>query len=395
MNYAKSLCTGAAFTLVLLGVPSISLAQDSRQEQRAAQQAEKALQLRPYELSSLERKIELLARLRGRTERPVFPFIGSAFAGGGLAMGSGYRTTFGDTGTIDAHAAWSVRNYKTAAAHIALPKLANDRIAVELRANWLDAPRVAFFGTGNNSQTSDRMALSYRTASAGFSTRVRLAPSVSAGGGLDAVKVESGLVDSDTAHLRQGYGGQANSLYRRSHLFAEFDSRTSPTYATRGGLYRVEWADYQQTSGTGFNFTRVDAEAQHFFPILRENWVIALRALASTTNTAEGDSVPYALMPDLGGNHALRGYPSWRFRDRHRLLLTGEYRWKAGQLIDMALFMDAGKVAARARDLDFDDFRKTYGFGVTVHTPISTLVRAEIARTREGMTLGVSFSPSF
>ena len=45
----------------------------------------------------------------------------------------------------------------------------------------------------------------------------------------------------------------------------------------------------------------------------------------------------------------LRGYPSWRFRDRNRLLLTGEYRWTAGQFVDMALFVDAGKVAARVR----------------------------------------------
>ena len=52
-------------------------------------------------------------------------------------------------------------------------------------------------------------------------------------------------------------------------------------------------------------------------------------------------------MPDLGGSHTLRGYPTWRFRDRNRLLLTGEYRWTAGPFVDMALFLDAGKVAPR------------------------------------------------
>ena len=52
-------------------------------------------------------------------------------------------------------------------------------------------------------------------------------------------------------------------------------------------------------------------------------------------------------MPELGGSHTLRGYSSWRFRDRNRLLLTGEYRWTAGPFVDMALFVDAGKVAAR------------------------------------------------
>jgi outer membrane protein assembly factor BamA len=139
----------------------------------------------------------------------------------------------------------------------------------------------------------------------------------------------------------------------------------------------------------------VDAEVQQFVPVLHENWVIALRALVSTTSVASGQSVPDLLLPDLGGSHTLRGYPAWRFRDRHRVLLTAEYRWKAGQLVDMALFIDAGKVAPRARNLDFRNFRKTYGLGLSLHTPLSTVTRIEIAHTREGMGLILSFSPSF
>jgi outer membrane protein assembly factor BamA len=110
---------------------------------------------------------------------------------------------------------------------------------------------------------------------------------------------------------------------------------------------------------------------------------------------ASGQSVPYVLLPDLGGSHTLRGYPAWRFHDRHRVLLTAEYRWKAGRLVDMALFIDAGKVAARVRNLDFRNIRKTYGLGMSIHTPLTTVTRIEIAHTREGMGLILSFSPSF
>ena len=130
-------------------------------------------------------------------------------------------------------------------------------------------------------------------------------------------------------------------------------------------------------------------------PILRENSVLAFRALASTTNTAEGEHVPVVLLPDLGGSHTLRGYPSWRFRDRSRMALTGEYRWKAGHFLDMALFMDAGQVAPRLADLDLSKFRKTYGLGMTFHTPASTVMRIEVARTDEGTALVFAFSPSF
>jgi len=128
---------------------------------------------------------------------------------------------------------------------------------------------------------------------------------------------------------------------------------------------------------------------------MRENWVIAMRGLVSTTETASGDEVPYFLLPDLGGSHTLRGYPAWRFRGRDRMILTGEYRWTAGPLVDMALFLDAGKVADRLKDLDLNGLKTTYGLGMSFHTPNSTVTRIEVARTGEGTSLVFSFSPSF
>ena len=52
--------------------------------------------------------------------------------------------------------------------------------------------------------------------------------------------------------------------------------------------------------------------------------------------------------PSLGSGSTLRGYSSWRFRDRHAVLLSGEWRWIPSRLaLDMALFYDAGMVAPR------------------------------------------------
>jgi outer membrane protein assembly factor BamA len=183
--------------------------------------------------------------------------------------------------------------------------------------------------------------------------------------------------------------------YRRSHLFTEVDSRTSPNYTRRGGLYRVDWSDYRQTNGNALSFRRVDAQANQFIPLLRDNWVIALRALVSTTTTAAGNAVPFVLMPDLGGTHVLRGYPSWRFRGANRMLLTGEYRWTAGPFADMALFVDAGKVTDRTADFDFQHLKRSYGIGAAFHTLSATVLRLELARSAEGTSLGVSFSPTF
>jgi outer membrane protein assembly factor BamA len=187
----------------------------------------------------------------------------------------------------------------------------------------------------------------------------------------------------------------ADPDYRRVRAFAETDTRTSPSYSRSGGLYRVEWSGYQQVNGSNFSFQRVDAEAQQLIPIARENWVIALRALASTTDAATGQSVPYFLTPELGGHHTLRGYPSWRFRDRNRMLFTGEYRWTAGSFVDMAIFADTGQVAARLEDFQVRSFKTSYGIGASFHTLTSTVMRVELARSREGNSILFSFGPSF
>jgi hypothetical protein len=218
---------------------------------------------------------------------------------------------------------------------------------------------------------------------------VRAARFFFVGGGLDSIRLQTGPSAPGTRIAA------LTPNYRRVRAFAEIDSRTSRSYSRRGGLYRVEWSDYRQSNAGANSFGRVDAEMQQFVPVVRENWVIALRALASTTNTESGQDVPYFMMPDLGGHHALRGYSSWRFRDRNRVLLTGEYRWTAGSFVDMSLFLDAGQVSSALGNLSTREFKETYGVGISLHTLTTTVTRIELARTHEGNSVVFSFGPSF
>ena len=379
--------TAALAAMVFLSSTNAA-AQDTREEQLAAERAQKATQLHPYVPDSLERKINLIDRALF-TPRTVYTFMGSPFEGSGFAFGPGLRARYGDTGRFDAHAAWSIRNYKAADAALSLPEMAGGRVNVALNASWLDAPRVAFFGLGNDSTKDDRSSFLFRTTTVGVSSRVRATRLLAFGGGVDSIQSETRTTatDSQTVTLDPNYA--------RTHAFVEIDSRTSPDYSRSGGLYRLEFSDYRQTNSGANSFRRIDAEAQRFVPILRENWVIALRALASTTDTASGDSVPFSFMPALGGSHALRGYSSWRFRDRNRLLFSGEYRWTAGPFVDMAVFMDAGKVAARTADMNLRGLKTSQGIDLTIHTPRTTIARIELARSREGISVALAFSPSF
>ncbi len=101
------------------------------------------------------------------------------------------------------------------------------------------------------------------------------------------------------------------------------------------------------------------------------------------------------LAPYLGSGSTLRGYSNRRFTDRNRMLLTGEYRWRPSRYLDMALFLDAGQVAANRSDFDLDEFDVAWGLGARFHGPHFTALRLEVARGREGIRIIFAGSQPF
>jgi len=385
-RFAPRRLAGAAAVALLFLLSSPASAQETREGLLARERADKAA---GTQVAGVDRLDAWLDRADGflNSPRRFYTFVGSVMPSGGFAAGPGYRRFLGDSGRIDMHGAWSVRNYKTVQGAITLPAFGNGRVHLSARGNWLDAPDVAFYGVGIDSADVERRGFSYRETAVGTVVRVDTAEHVAVGGGFDVVDMR--------ARRDVLAAPAADPTYGLSSLFAEYNTRTSPGYTRRGSLARVDLSDYRQINDGASSFRRVDVTLQQFVPLMRENWVIALRALGSSTSTSDGNAVPYFLLPDLGGSSTLRGYSTWRFRDRNRLLLTGELRWTAGPFADMAVFMDSGTVAAGMSDVNWRDMKQSYGVGLTLHTFTSTVTRLELARTDDGMSLGISFSPNF
>jgi Omp85 superfamily domain len=397
--------TGCRFTAAVLLTlaclsPTAAAAQQTRAETIEAEQADKAIRLEPYTPSVTEQRISRVMQTLTNTPS-VYAYIGSVFPGGWFAVGPGYRTRVAGTGHFDAHAAWSLKNYKTVDTTLKLPEIAHGLVQFNLRANWLDAPKVAFYGVGGDTVARDKTSFLFRSTSVGATAQLQPFEFLSAGVGFDYLNLDTGRGRIGTS-IEQRFspadaaGVGASPTYNRSQIFAEIDWRESPGYTRSGGLYRFDWYQYDQKSGGRYSFRRLDAEVDQFIPLLHANWVLALRAMASLTDTDAGEAVPYFMLPELGGARMLRGYPIWRFRGRDRLLLTAEYRWMAGQFVDMALFVDAGKVTATRSELALRGLKHSVGIGVRFHTLAATVLRIEAARTRdEGIGLIFAFGPSF
>jgi len=123
--------------------------------------------------------------------------------------------------------------------------------------------------------------------------------------------------------------------------------------------------------------------------------VISLRGRLETTLDDE-DQVPYFLLPSLGSGGTLRAYSSWRFRDRHAMLMSGEWRWIPNRrALDLAFFYDTGMVAPRLDAIALKRFVHDFGVGIRFHGPVQTPLRVEVARGAEGLHLVFAASAAF
>jgi hypothetical protein len=391
-----------AIALLLTGLFGLAASpasgQQSRADEIAQQQAEKSEQLRPNTASGMERALDWFEDHFTNPNTAYLTF-GGIYPSGGFAPGVAVRRAFGHA-RLNVGGAFSVRSYKLAHASLNFPELADDKLEVETRARWIDATQVPFYGLGNDSVKDDRVNYGLRSLELGGRATFKPVFWYRIGAGIASRRLEN----------REGVGRRPSIETRHSSLtapglFSEpqyteatvvmaIDWRESPGYTRRGGLYSIALNEVRD-SDDSFSFRRLDADFRQYIPLLKEQWVFVFRGLAQITSTDSGQVIPYYHLPSLGGAQTLRGYSDFRFQDKHLLLLGAEYRWLPSRIIDMAIFVDAGKVAAERRDLDLDGLKTTYGIGIRFHGPTFTPLRLDIARGDEGirahLTGGMTF----
>jgi outer membrane protein assembly factor BamA len=150
-------------------------------------------------------------------------------------------------------------------------------------------------------------------------------------------------------------------------------------------MYRAAWSRFVDQNDSSFTFDRAELETVQAVPVRADMWTVVLHGWTALTPSTGERAVPAYLLPSLGGANSLRSFADYRFHDRHLLLLSAESRWALFPRIDVAAFVDAGGVAARASDLRLRE--ASFGGGVRVHLNRATVARLDIAGGREGWRL--------
>lgn len=386
--------------LVLVIVPAAVSAQDTRAGAIAAEQADKATRLAPPQPHWVEDLILTTRKTIVEMPSGFYPYFDSVYSGGGFTLGAGYRQFTGDRTQWSVAGLYSVPGYKLIEASTTSPGHWRGRLDLRGAAGWRDATQVAYYGLGIDSPADAGAAFRMQQAYGGGDLTARPKPwlLLTAGAAYEDYTLEDPTDDSIsvegafTPETAPGIG--ANPAYVHTTVSAAIDTRPAADYARRGGLFKISrhhFADVDRVH----TFTRADAEVVQHIPILRENWVISLHGRLEST-LGDDDQVPYFLLPSLGSGSTLRGYSSWRFRDRHAVLVSGEWRWIPNRLaLDLAVFYDTGMVAPELDAIAIGRFVSNYGIGMRFHGPARTPLRVELARGREGTRIVFSASAAF
>ncbi len=381
------------FALALAATSSVSLAQDTRTAALEQQRAEKAKQLQHYAPGRIEKlllyieRVDPVAKLSphdgffvryGYTGKPL---------GAGVGLSAGYRhDLFNRHARVLVEAGASMRKYRMLRGDFSLPYLARNRFEVGVEATYRHDPQDDFYGLGADSLESNRVSfLNDRTE---FQGRAIFKPfqGVQMGARFGRMNPELGPgQDSRFPSIEERFGDaeapglDAQPDFSHMGLFGTVDRRDEPGNPRAGGYYSLIWRRYSDLDLDRYNFQGVYVDLQHFIPVFDKKRVFALRGRMLTTSPESGQSVPFYMQPTIGGNDTVRSFADFRFRDNSALALNLEYRWEATSWLDMALFTDWGKVAARAGDLDFSDLEHAYGIGFRFNSSKTVFFRADIA----------------
>ncbi len=391
------------------GAGADRLAPQTRAGQIELERQRKAAELRPNPVSKPERVLDYVKqhKIVERLTSGVAGFrvkLGGMIERSGLALGPEYyrRDLLHDTLRLRTSARGSIHRYYVMDFEVGMPALADNHFFWDLYAIHRDYPHIDYYGPGPNSKKTGRSGYLLEDTSFQFTPGIQPFEHFRMGaiGRYLMVNVSHGrepqFASTDRLYTEQTTPGiQFQSNFLEGGGFVQYDWRDNPGGPRRGGLYEGRYTTYSDVKYGRYAFSRVDLEVQQYIPFFNQRRVIALRGKIESTDPHPGNRVPFYLQPSLGGAEDLRGFRPFRFYDNNAALLNGEYRWEVFSGLDMALFVDAGRVFDDWHQINFRQLETDYGFGFRFNVRNDVFMRIDTGFSREGFQVWVKFNNVF
>lgn len=258
------------------------------------------------------------------------------------------------------------------------------------RVEYISYP-LPFFGIGPSTADSAEEWYSSGVTTVQFFVDRAWRPSLFVHGGLRYVRSRmreleaGGLLDQDPIPGANGSDVLVTSVG------LVIDSRND-VGATRSGTYaRVIPSLASRVLGADAAFRRLTIDARRFNPL--GGHVLAYQVQYDGVD----GTAPFDLMPMIGADTALRGYPRGRFRDRHAFTTQAELRLAHWRRVGAVFFGGAGTVAPHLSQLSSGRWFPSGGAGVRyVLSPrYRTIVRTDLAFGRGSFGINFGIGEAF
>ena len=350
--------------------------------------------------------------------KPLHPVIGGVASSGGIGFGVGYDSPEDTPWYQEAEAMVTVRRYWSMKAEVGRRSLSK-RSQIGAFGAVRHMSRLDYFGIGPNTVYEDRSTFRLRETTIGTRGWFSVRPSLRVGGSVAAYMPDLGagahpavpsIEEVFNASSVPGFG--AEPTFGRYRGFVEFGDLLPGAEANVGqsegyrAAYQVAFEAVRDYDSGRHNFHRWETEVKQSLPGFMTGQRLTLHGFLASTNA--GSDVPFYMLYTLGGSGGLttfrpdllgtdgtratlRGFRSYRFRDRDLVLMQAEYRIPVHRHVQTTVFVDSGQVAPRTSEL-FKDLRTTTGFSVGYVHKGRTLGRLDVGfGGGEGVQLMWSF----
>jgi hypothetical protein len=405
-------------TLMLLACAVPSFAQQpateaprTREEAIAAERADKLAELWPERQAPLVGTVNRLVERgfnegldSGQGSNGTQIVLGGMRSGQGFTAGLGYRRSdlWAERLGYRATARGTLQGAYLFDFNLDFQGLRTERVAVKWYTKYESSPAIDFYGIGNTSPKENHTSFAYDDLTTDVDAAYQALRHVRLGFTAGYLRAQTGRGDDDLPPIDEIFppeaipGFEQDTQFTRIGAFVDVDFRDSKNGPRSGGVYGMRYREYWDVDTKAFAFRQTEFELQQYVPYYNRGRVLALRTALVLSFPKEGNQIPAYLKPVLGGNDDLRGFGGYRFRDSHSLYVGLEHRWHASSNLEMAAFLDAGKVVPLKRDaVDVSHLNYSGGIGFRVRARSAVVSRIDFAVSREGFRMIWTFSDIF
>jgi len=322
-------------------------------------------------------------------------FTAGGLTGLGVGVTGEYTGLFGPGGRARLEGATSTTGHHLLNAGLAVPL--GDRDRIELAAGYRMRPNARYFGLGPGTskeaqsffrQESGWGGASYVHAAGRFEVAAEVVASVvGAHGPRD--QDDPPLAERFPDAIPVGYGEYSTGVTVGLGL-AHIDENASGR-PTSGGSRRVRVWHFSNLDGSGLDFWTFRLEAEQFIPLWYRNHTLAVRGVVAWIDRTSPDEVPFQRLMTNRFPDELRGFDSFRWRDRGITILSAEYRWPLWSHmnpdatgLDIYALADVGQVFRNADDIGGRNLTTSVGAGIRLGSVRRFIARVEVAWSDEG-----------